>query len=126
MIITYLSAGTLRQNPHNSRTHTKRQIRQIANSIKAFGFNNPVLLDERNTIIAGRGRVSAAKLIGIAEVPTIRLGDLSSDQVRAYVRSRSEQEDLRGWPLLPYDVSFRGKLRTACRRTEKCVRDWGR
>ena len=68
LAITYQPIGTLKTNPHNSRTHSKRQIRQIADSVQAFGFTNPVLLDEGNTIIAGHGRVSAAKLLGITEV----------------------------------------------------------
>ncbi len=57
----------------------------IAGNIKAFGFTNPILTDENNTIVAGHGRVEAAKLIGMADVPTVRLGNLTSDQIRAYV-----------------------------------------
>jgi DNA modification methylase len=95
--ITYRPVGTLKHNPHNSRTHSKRQIRQIAESIKSFGFTNPVLLDEANTIIAGHGRVLAAKLLGIAEVPTIRLGDLSPDQIRAYVIADNRLVENGGW-----------------------------
>ena len=56
-------------NPRNARTHSRRQIRQIADSIRAFGFNNPVLVDEDGLIIAGHGRVEAAKLLGMTEVP---------------------------------------------------------
>ena len=84
LTITYQPVGTLKHNSHNSRTHSKRQIRQIADSIKAFGFTNPILVDDANTIIAGHGRVSAAKLLGVPEVPTIRREDLSPDQIRAY------------------------------------------
>jgi DNA modification methylase len=97
LTITYRPVTTIHPNPHNSRTHSKRQIRQIADSIKAFGFNNPVLLDDKNTIIAGHGRVSAAKLLGIAEVPTIRLEDLSSDQIRAYVIADNKLAANAGW-----------------------------
>ena len=97
LTVTYQSVGTLQQNARNARTHSKRQIRQIADSIKAFGFNNPVLLDESNTIIAGHGRVSAAKLLGVAEVPTIRLGDLSPDQVRAYLIADNRLAERAGW-----------------------------
>src|SRR6185437_7172879 len=97
LTVTYQSVGTLQQNARNARTHSKRQIRQIADSIKAFGFNNPVLLDESNTIIAGHGRVSAAKLLGVAEVPTIRLGDLSPDQVRAYLIADNRLAEKAGW-----------------------------
>jgi hypothetical protein len=70
---------------NNARTHSKRQIRQIANSISQFGFTNPVLLGPGDTIIAGHGRVQAAKLLGMSEVPTILLAHLSKDQIRAYV-----------------------------------------
>lgn len=59
--ITYQRVADLQNNPHNSRTHIKRQIRQIADSIQAFGFTNPVLIDNHNTIIAGPGRVAGAK-----------------------------------------------------------------
>jgi ParB-like chromosome segregation protein Spo0J len=64
LAVTYQPIGALKSNPRNSRTHSKRQIRQIAESMKAFGFTNPVLLDESNTIVAGHGRVEAAKLLG--------------------------------------------------------------
>jgi DNA modification methylase len=95
--LTYQPVGALKANPHNSRTHSKRQVRQIADSMKAFGFTNPILLDERNTIIAGHGRVSAAKLLGITEVPTIRLVDLSADEIRAYVIADNRLAEKAGW-----------------------------
>jgi len=99
LTVTYQTVGTLQHNSCNARTHSKRQIRQIADSIKAFGFNNPVLLDELNTIIAGHGRVSAAKLLGLTEVPTIRLGDLSPDQVRAYLIADNRLAEKAGWDI---------------------------
>ena len=83
LTVTYQPVNALKDNPHNSKIHSRRQVRQIAESVKSFGFINPVILDETNTIIAGHGRVSAAKLLGIAEVPTIRLEDLTPDQVGA-------------------------------------------
>jgi DNA modification methylase len=97
MVITYQKIGELTNNARNSRTHSKRQIRQIADSIKAFGFTNPVLLDRSNTIIAGHGRVAAAKLLGLSEVPTIRLENLSADQVRAYVIADNRLAEKAGW-----------------------------
>ena len=97
LAVTYQPVGALKANPHNSRTHTKRQIRQIADSVKAFGFTNPVLLDQGNTIVAGHGRVSAAKLLGITEVPTIRLVDLSADEIRAYVIADNRLAEKAGW-----------------------------
>ena len=69
----------------NARTHSKKQIRQIADSIERFGFTNPVLIDATNQIIAGHGRVQAAKLLGLTEVPTLRIEHLSDTEKRAYV-----------------------------------------
>lgn len=60
-------------NPRNARTHCKKQIRQIAASICEFGFTNPVLIDASGGIIAGHGRLEAAKKIGLEQIPTIRL-----------------------------------------------------
>lgn len=87
----------MKNNPRNARNHTKHQIRQIADSIKAFGFTNPVLLDHNNTIIAGHGRVAAAKLLGMSSAPTIRLENLSSDQIRAYVIADNRLAEKAGW-----------------------------
>jgi ParB-like chromosome segregation protein Spo0J len=95
--IRYQPWSALQPNPHNSRTHSKRQIRQIADSMKAFGFTNPILLDESNTIIAGHGRVEAAKLLGLAQVPTIRLENLSPEQIRAYVIADNRLAEKAGW-----------------------------
>ena len=65
---------------NNSRTHSKEQIATIASSIKEFGFNDPIAIDLLNGIIAGHGRLEAAKLLGMSEVPTIQLGHLSRPQ----------------------------------------------
>lgn len=81
----------------NARTHTKHQIRQIANSIAAFGFTNPVLIDRNNSIIAGHGRVEAAKILGMDRVPTIRLEGLSENQIRAYVLADNKLAENAGW-----------------------------
>jgi ParB-like nuclease domain len=62
--VAFLPISDLATNPRNARTHSPRQIQEIARSIERFGFNNPVLIDERNQIIAGHGRVEAAKLLG--------------------------------------------------------------
>ncbi len=69
----------------NSRTHSDEQVAQIAASIKEFGFNNPVLIDESGSIIAGHGRILAARKLGLSEAPCIRLSHLSETQRRAYV-----------------------------------------
>ena len=62
-----LPIAVLRPYARNARTHSKKQVRQIADSIERFGFTNPVLIDEENTILAGHGRVAAAKLLGMAD-----------------------------------------------------------
>jgi DNA modification methylase len=75
----------LRPQDRNARTHSKRQIRQIADSVKRFGFTNPILTDDNLQIIAGHGRHEAAKLLGMTTVPSIRLSHMSETEKRAYV-----------------------------------------
>jgi DNA modification methylase len=77
--------GDLRLDPNNPRLHTQNQIRQIARSIEAFGFNVPVLIDARGQVIAGHGRVLAAQVLGMTHVPTIRLEHLTEAQIRAFM-----------------------------------------
>ena len=91
------SLSELKPNPRNARTHSRRQIRQIADSIEAFGFNNPVLVDEDGLIIAGHGRVEAAKLLGMGEVPTVCLALMSEEQKRAYVIADNRLAEKAGW-----------------------------
>ena len=82
---------------HNARTHSDRQIAQIAASIEAFGFNNPVLVDADSGIIAGHGRVLAAEQLGIKAVPTIRLDHLSEGQRRAFILADNRIAENAGW-----------------------------
>jgi len=82
---------------NNARTHSKSQIRQIAESIRRFGFTNPVLITDDNAIIAGHGRVEAAKLIGMAEVLVRRLSHLSQNEVRAYILADNKLALNAGW-----------------------------
>ena len=77
LTVKYQSTAALKPCPHNSRTHSKRQIRQIANSIERFGFTDPILVDSHSMILAGNGRLEAAKLLRIDRVPTIQLEDLT-------------------------------------------------
>lgn len=81
----------------NSRTHSEEQILQIASSIREFGFNNPVLIDQDGGIIAGHGRVLAARKIGMNEVPTIELRHLTETQKRAYVIADNKIALNAGW-----------------------------
>jgi DNA modification methylase len=83
----------------NSRTHSGEQVAQIAASIKEFGFNNPVLLDKENGIIAGHGRVLAARKLGLKEVPTIELSHLTDTQRKAYVIADNKLALNAGWDM---------------------------
>lgn len=82
LTVIYQPIGGLAPDPRNARTHPKRQLQQIEASIRAFGFTNPILIDADGAIIAGHGRLLAAKAIGLAEVPTIALPHLSEAQKR--------------------------------------------
>src|ERR1700741_2957401 len=97
MKIDYMRVFELRPSPNNARTHSKKQARQIANSIAKFGFCNPVLIDDDKQIIAGHGRVEAAKLLGIDAVPTVRLSHLSEAEKRAYVLADNKLAQKEGW-----------------------------
>ena len=95
--IIYRNASDLIPYANNSRTHSDDQINQVASSIKEFGFTNPVLIDEQGGIIAGHGRVMAAKKLGLAEVPTITLEGLTKAQVKAYVIADNQLALNSGW-----------------------------
>ncbi len=95
--INYKSTENLIPYANNSRTHSDDQINQVASSIKEFGFTNPVLIDEQGGIIAGHGRVMAAKKLGLAEVPTITLEGLTKAQVKAYVIADNQLALNSGW-----------------------------
>jgi len=83
--IVYRAISELELDPKNPRTHAPRQVRQIARSIEAFGFNVPVLVDAKRKVIAGHGRILACKLLGRTEVPTISLEHMSEAQARAFM-----------------------------------------
>jgi DNA modification methylase len=83
--IEYVPISSLRLNPQNPRLRSRKQLRQLANSIRSFGFNVPVLVDAESRVIAGHGRVLAARLLGMTEVPTIRLEHLTELQARAFM-----------------------------------------
>ncbi len=97
--IAYRDPCDLRPRARNARMHTKAQLRQIAASIETFGFTNPVLLDGAGEIIAGHGRVEAAKLLGLDRVPTITLAGLTPEQVRAYVIADNRIAENAGWDM---------------------------
>jgi ParB-like nuclease domain len=82
--IETIAISALRSWKRNARTHSKKQIRQIADSIETFGFTNAVLIDAENTILAGHGRVEAAKLLRMDAVPCVRLEHMTPEQKRAW------------------------------------------
>jgi ParB-like nuclease domain len=96
---------SLRPYPGNARTHSPKQIKQISRSIKTFGFNNPVLVDDDDQIIAGHGRVEAAKLLNMKTVPTVRL----SLRLCRGARVNAEQASKRTMRR-PTRRPFRGRL----------------
>jgi DNA modification methylase len=114
------SPSDLRPYSRNARTHSRKQVRQIADSIERFGFTNPVLVSDDGEIIAGHGRVEAAKLLGLRTVPTLQLSHLSAEERRAYVLADNKLALNAGWDQdilaielqalidLDFDVSLTG------------------
>jgi DNA modification methylase len=97
LTVTYEDIKNLVPYSRNSRTHSARQVHQIADSIRTFGFTNPVLINRSRMIVAGHGRVQAAKLLAIRKVPTICLDNLTEDQVRAYILADNKLAEKAGW-----------------------------
>lgn len=95
--IEHVKVADLRGYERNARTHPKKQIKQIVDSINEFGFTNPLLIDGEGMIIAGHGRLVAARQIGLEEVPCIRLGHLDENQVRALVLADNRIAEGSGW-----------------------------
>src|SRR5246127_2045550 len=116
LVVTYRTVGDLIPAPRNARTHPKRQIEQLKASIEEFGFTNPILADPEGHIIAGHGRLQAARAMGFAEVPTITLSGLSETQKRALRIADNKIALNAGWDLeilkqeLGEPVSFDFKL----------------
>ena len=97
MQVFYKNINLLNPYTNNSRTHSKEQIDQIVASMTEFGFTNPILVDEGNVIIAGHGRLEAAKHLGLNEVPTITLAGLSDEQKMAYIIADNKLALNAGW-----------------------------
>jgi len=97
---------------NNSRTHSDEQVAQIAASIKEFGWTNPILVDGENGIIAGHGRLMAARKLGYTEVPTIELKDLTETQRKAYIIADNRLALNAGWDneMLMLELSEIGDL----------------
>lgn len=97
LAVTNCDIQKLRPNPNNPRIHTKKQIQQLANSIQHLGFNVPVLVNRELQIVAGHGRVEAAKFLGMSRIPTIRLDHLNDIQVRAFMIADNRLTDQSTW-----------------------------
>ena len=95
--IVYKDPRKLKPRTNNPRTHTRRQIKQIAACVRELGFINPVLTDARNRIIAGHARVEAATLLNMCEIPTVCVGHLSPVEIRAYVIADNRLAENAGW-----------------------------
>jgi hypothetical protein len=95
--VVYRRIDQLKPDPRNPRRHTAKQIRQIAESIRSFGFNVPILVDADHKVIAGHGRLLACRQLGRAEVPTIRLEHLSDAQARAFMVADNRLTEIAGW-----------------------------
>ena len=110
--IVYQPVGSLKPRPANPRTHSTKQIQQIAASLDRFGFTNPALVDEANGIVAGHGRVAAAKLIGLTALPTVRLAEMSEAEIRAYVIADNRLAENAGWDreLLGIELQYLSEL----------------
>ena len=102
----------LKPYERNARTHSPEQVAQIAASIREFGFTNPVLVDGADGILAGHGRLAAAKAMGMAEVPVIVLDHLSAEQRRAYVLADNKLALNAGWDeeLLRMELTDLGEM----------------
>jgi DNA modification methylase len=105
-----ISVSALKPYPRNARTHSKKQIRQIADSMREFGWTNPILIDDQCGVIAGHGRLDAAKLLGLSEVPVIRLTDMTEAQKRAYVIADNKLAENAGWDRAVLAIEIQGLI----------------
>src|SRR3954452_19530856 len=110
MDVEALPIERLRPYAGNARTHSKKQIRQIAGSIERFGFTNPVLVSDDHEIMAGHGRVEAAKLLGLKSVPALRLSHLSAAERRAYVLADNKLAQNAGWDREMLAIELQGLI----------------
>ena len=104
--IKWVSPQGLKPNPRNARTHSKKQIRQIADSVLAFGFVVPLVVDEKGMILLGHGRLEAAELLGLSEVPVIFLEGLTEAKKRALLLADNKITENAGWDRKRLAVEF--------------------
>jgi hypothetical protein len=106
--IKYVSPNDLRPYAGNARAHSKKQIRQIADSIERFGFANAILVSANGEVVAGHGRLAAAKLLNLPRVPVVVLADMTEADRRAYVIADNRLAELAGWDrdILAIELQF--------------------
>lgn len=97
LAVTYRALDDLVPYARNARTHSDEQVAQIAASIREFGWTNPILIGADGSVIAGHGRLMAARKLGMDKVPTISLGDMTDAQRRAYVLADNRLAENAGW-----------------------------
>lgn len=107
---TYAPIDALKPYSKNARTHSNKQIGQIADSIKEFGFTNPILVDGSKQIIAGHGRLEAAKLLGLDSVPTLQFDHLTDPQKRAYIIADNKIAENAGWDFQILATELKGLI----------------
>ena len=95
--VVFPRLGDLKLNPRNARVHPEAQIGQIARSIERFGFNNPVLVDGQNNVLAGEGRVKAARQLGLQRIPVLKIEHLNAAEKRAFVLADNKLAEGSGW-----------------------------
>src|SRR5580704_16541882 len=95
--VTYLPTTSLKPHPQNPRVHSDKQVHQIAQSIEAFGFNVPILVDDRQNVVAGHGRMLAARRLGWNTVPVIKLNHLTESQYSAFLIADNRLTENSSW-----------------------------
>jgi DNA modification methylase len=110
--IEYLLISRLKLRTSNPRTHSDKQIEQIARSIQRFGFTNPIIADDEDNLVAGEGRLKAAKRLGFSEVPAVRLANMTEAEIRAYVIADNKLAESAGWDrnLLALELQYLSDL----------------
>jgi DNA modification methylase len=96
-VVELRAVDDLKVNPRNARTHSTRQVQQVTASVREFGFITPIVVDENGVVLAGHGRLQAARLLGLTEVPTIQVKHLTAERKRAFMLADNRLAELAGW-----------------------------
>lgn len=113
----YIDLNNIRPYEYNARIHSEKQIDRISKSIKEFGFLSPCLIDKNNNLIAGHGRVDAARKAGITQAPCIRVEHLSEKQKKAYIIADNRLAELSSWN----DEILREELSDICDKIDLAI-----